>query len=265
MPGIPHKLSGGGSCRVDSATSFMACPEGGNGSTPPEQFVPLRPDGGQTPIQPSEKVLLKSELTGLYCRVSTDPGTGRSQVLCDQPTAATATPLTYTGTGISYNGRPFINDGSGAVYFGNPGAAATGTSLQPVAPAPPTVTSGTAYNLNFGGTCYVESVDSYVKCYNSSSSGKTASEQFVVYTASLVAGALIAPGTTTLIRSVKTGLFCRTIALPTGSTQIQCDVADAAQASACSDTNRSCPSHAVASPTLIDEGARVTLFSAFDR
>ena len=29
--------------------------------TVPEQIVPFRPDGGQTPIQPGEQLLLKSE------------------------------------------------------------------------------------------------------------------------------------------------------------------------------------------------------------
>jgi hypothetical protein len=53
--------------------------------------------------------------------------------------------LTYTATGIRYNGRPFIPDGSSGAYFGEAGAAGPHMGLQPVAPAPATLTSGTAY------------------------------------------------------------------------------------------------------------------------
>jgi hypothetical protein len=52
-------------CRVDSETSYMYCPTpGGNGSSAPEQFVPVRPDGGSSPIAPGQPTFLKSEQTG---------------------------------------------------------------------------------------------------------------------------------------------------------------------------------------------------------
>jgi hypothetical protein len=34
-------------------------------------------------------------------------------MLCDQPTAATGTPLTYTGDGLSYNGIDLVATGPG--------------------------------------------------------------------------------------------------------------------------------------------------------
>jgi hypothetical protein len=231
MPGVPHKILSGGNCRVDSATTYMSCPPG-TGTTQPEQFVPYRPDGGLTPIQTGEQLLLKSEQTGLYCRVVSNAATGKRQVICDQPTLATATPLTYTATGFSYNGSPLITDANGGAYLGAPGSTGTHISLKPVTPALSTLTSGSSYNLNLGaGTCYIQSVDTYVVCPSTSTSGKNSSEQFVIYSASQVTGAVISSGSPTLIRSVRTGLFCRSVTLPSGQRQIMCDVADAAQAS----------------------------------
>jgi hypothetical protein len=231
MPGVPHTISGAGSCRVDSSTTYMACPPGGTGTALPEQFVPYRPDGGLTPIQGGEQLLLKSEQTGLYCRVVSDAPTP-GLILCDQPTPATATPLTYTAAGLTYGGRPLITDAGAGAYFGAPGSGGGITSLKPVASALPTLTSGSSYNLNLGsGTCYVQGVDTYVVCPSSSTSGKNDSEQFLVYSVSLSAGATISSGSPTLIRSVRTGLFCRSVTLPTGERHIKCDVADAAQAS----------------------------------
>jgi hypothetical protein len=232
MPGVPHEMLTSGNCRVDSATTYLSCPPGGTGTTLPEQFVPYRPDGGLTPIQTGEELLLKSEQTGLYCRVVSDTATGKSQILCDQPTPATATPLTYTATGFSYNGRPLITDANGGAYLGAPGGTGTHISLRPVTPALSTLTSGSSYNLNLGsGTCYIQSVETYVVCPSTSTSGKNSSEQFVIYSANQVTGAVISSGSPTLIRSVRTGLFCRSVTLPGGQRQIMCDVADAAQAS----------------------------------
>ena len=44
--------------------------------------------------------------------ISTLPGStqaaGTQGMVCDQPTAATATVMTYTGSGLSYNGIPLV-------------------------------------------------------------------------------------------------------------------------------------------------------------
>jgi hypothetical protein len=62
---VPNYIAGNGVCRVDSATSYVYCPNpGGNGSSPAEQFIPVRPDGGSSPIAPGQPTYLKSELTG---------------------------------------------------------------------------------------------------------------------------------------------------------------------------------------------------------
>jgi hypothetical protein len=209
----------------------MACPAGGDGTTLPERFVPSRPDGGQTPIQPGEPVLLRSEQTGLYCLVVA--AGSRSQVQCDQPSPASATPLTYTGTGVSYNGRPFINPGSGAaVYFGNLGEAPAAAQFRPALSSGPALVSGGVFNLDAGGVCRVDNTTSYVYCADAgSTSGKSPNEQFAVFHSLSMPGTVIAPGTYTLIKSVLTGAYCRAVAAPgTGKTQIKCDLSDAAQA-----------------------------------
>jgi hypothetical protein len=65
IPGMPNKIAGGGICRIDSTASYVYCPTpGGNGSTAPEQFVPVRPDGGSDPIVPGQPTFLKSKETG---------------------------------------------------------------------------------------------------------------------------------------------------------------------------------------------------------
>ena len=68
-----------------------------------------------TPIQPGETTQLKNTQTGKYCRLTqlpagyVSPTTCNTQgVICDQDTIATATILTYTGSGLSYNGVPLV-------------------------------------------------------------------------------------------------------------------------------------------------------------
>ncbi len=53
--------------------------------------------------------------TGQFCRltdISMLPGStqaaGTQGMVCDQPTATTATVMTYTGSGLAYNGTPLV-------------------------------------------------------------------------------------------------------------------------------------------------------------
>jgi hypothetical protein len=62
---VPNLINGTGVCRVDSTTSYVYCPSpGGLATTPAEQFIPVRPDGGSAPIAPGQPTYLKSVLTG---------------------------------------------------------------------------------------------------------------------------------------------------------------------------------------------------------
>jgi hypothetical protein len=124
---MPYNIEALGNCQVAGPASRMTCPLAGDGSTAPEQFISARPDGGTDPILPGQPMQLQSVQTGLWCRV-----VALGEIACDQPTAATAATLTYTGTGMSYNGAPFVNPGGGKpAYFGAPGTSATSATFLP--------------------------------------------------------------------------------------------------------------------------------------
>ena len=129
--------------RNDNLTNFAYVgPEDGI-TQPPEVYMAYRPSSptNTTPIQPGETTQLMNMQTGKYCRIAQLPanyplnkpgsrpqrtpssvssaGSGRhllqvpsscitQGVLCDQDTIATASILTYTGTGMSYNGIPLV-------------------------------------------------------------------------------------------------------------------------------------------------------------
>ncbi len=59
---MPYNVGGPGTCRVDFTANYMHCPDPGtgDGTKPPEQFIPIRPDGTSDPIQPGEPMYWKS-------------------------------------------------------------------------------------------------------------------------------------------------------------------------------------------------------------
>ncbi len=77
--------------------------------------------------------------TGQFCRltdISTLPGStqaaGTQGMVCDQPTATTATVMTYTGSGLAYNGTPLV-----AVSPGQPLVLTNSTSVPDTLTFPP--------------------------------------------------------------------------------------------------------------------------------
>ena len=95
--------------RTDSSTSPTAVGTG-DGSTPPESYTAVDPNNpsSTTPLAPNSPVQLRSTQTGQWCRLAplpadSDPCTTQG-LLCDQPTASTATSLTWSGNGLQYNG-----------------------------------------------------------------------------------------------------------------------------------------------------------------
>ena len=110
------QTSSGTYVRSDNGSS-PAYATAGSGETAPEQYLAYDPanPASTDPIQPGDTTILKSVETGQYCRLAPSPANSTQLVvLCDQPTAATATPLTYTGSGLSYNGVPLVATGPGA-------------------------------------------------------------------------------------------------------------------------------------------------------
>ena len=101
--------------RTDNTSSF-AYPGTGNGTTPPEEFTAyLASNTSQrSPIEPGQATLIQSTQTGMWCRLAPLPSnTTQIGMVCDQPTSATATPLTYTGDGLAYNGVQLVSPGPG--------------------------------------------------------------------------------------------------------------------------------------------------------
>lgn len=67
-----------------------------------------------------------------------------------------------------------------------------------------------------------------VYCPADGSDGSSAGEQFTFLSTSLPPGTTLAPGSPMLIKSVKTGMFCRAVTGSDGLTKIKCDVSQAA-------------------------------------
>ena len=133
--------SNGNPVRNDNLTNFAYVGPNDNQAQPPEVYNAYRPANPADPtlIQPGETTQLRNVQTGKYCRLAQLPSTypmaaarltkstGNSAgitakrglmqapsscatqgVICDQDTIATATILTYTGSGLSYNGVPLV-------------------------------------------------------------------------------------------------------------------------------------------------------------
>jgi hypothetical protein len=98
----------------------------GTGGTAPEQYLAFHPDNlnSTSPIEPYDTAVLRSVETGLWCRLAPlTSNTTQIGMICDQPTAATGTTLTYTGDGLSsalYQG---------AAHAGCPGHGGCTTAL----------------------------------------------------------------------------------------------------------------------------------------
>ena len=110
-------ITGSGSyVRTDNATS-PATSGTGTGSTAPEQYSAYVPGNvnSTSPILPGQPTIIKSVQTGLYCRLAPlASNVTKLVMLCDQASAASASNLTYTGGGLSYNGVPLVSTGGGA-------------------------------------------------------------------------------------------------------------------------------------------------------
>jgi hypothetical protein len=122
----------GGSCRVDTLTSYMTC--GGSAQNDDaEQFAafPAAATGWEAgqELASGSQIVLKSIKTGKWCRM-VDVG-GRQQVKCDQDSADGASALGLTPNGLSFQGQAFATDGAGTVHLAPPGTAGLPSSLKP--------------------------------------------------------------------------------------------------------------------------------------
>jgi hypothetical protein len=84
------------------------------GSTAAEQFTLALPPGTPgTTIFPGNASILRSVLTGKYCKLVQWRTDGTQVVVCDQVDPGLATVLTYTGNGLAYKGLPLVALGPG--------------------------------------------------------------------------------------------------------------------------------------------------------
>lgn len=71
--------------------------------------------GSSVPIQPGETAILQNQQTGQYCQLRGLPSNSSQMgMFCDQPTPSTATVMTYTGSGLSYQSQPLVATGPNA-------------------------------------------------------------------------------------------------------------------------------------------------------
>lgn len=117
QPNTPlNIISPAGSYVRTDNTSSPATAGSGSGGTEPEQYLAFHPDslGSTSPIEPYQTAVLQSVETGLWCRLA-PLSSNQTQIgmVCDQATAATGTPLTYTGDGLRYHGVDLVSSGPG--------------------------------------------------------------------------------------------------------------------------------------------------------
>ena len=103
----------GNPVRNDNLTNY-AYVGSGNGTTPPEMFLAYHAGNtsDKNPIEPGQTTLLQNAETGMWCQLRPLPSnTSQIGMICDQPTSATATVMTYTGDGLAYNGERLVATG----------------------------------------------------------------------------------------------------------------------------------------------------------
>ena len=100
---------------MDNATGFLSVSNSSTaGTSASSAFVALDPAnlGSTTPLSPGSSVVLYSTETGAYCRVADMPADSNpcttQSLVCDAPTSAGASTLTWTGSGLSYQGTPLV-------------------------------------------------------------------------------------------------------------------------------------------------------------
>jgi hypothetical protein len=105
----------GNPVRNDNLTNY-AYVGSGNGTTPPEMFLAYHAGNtsDKNPIEPGQTTLLQNAETGMWCQLRPLPSnTSQIGMICDQPTPDTATVMTYTGSGLAYNGVDLVASGPG--------------------------------------------------------------------------------------------------------------------------------------------------------
>jgi hypothetical protein len=134
-PGLPITIqTEDGYLSVPNTATAMFPNATATGNSPAEQFVLTPATGSSTaPVLPGTSTVVQSVATGLYCRVVPDT----QEIKCDQATPATATPMTYTGSGLVYNGLLL-----GTSASGQPATFSSTAAIDPSSSGPDTSIAG---------------------------------------------------------------------------------------------------------------------------
>jgi hypothetical protein len=140
-PALPVSFNtGDGYLSVPNTATAMFTNATGTGNSPAEQFILTPATGSSTaPVLPGTTTIVQSVATGMYCRVVPGTTATSQEIKCDQPTTATATPMTYTGSGLVYNGLLLGTNGPG-----KPATFNSGTAVNPTSPGTNTTVTGPA-------------------------------------------------------------------------------------------------------------------------
>lgn len=112
---IPLRIKSAGAYVRTDSTPGAATAGNGDGSSLAEQYVAYNPGNlaSSDPVQLGQTAILRSRLTGKFCKLTLLPGSSQQGMVCDQDSEATATVFTYTGIGLSYNNQPLVAGGPG--------------------------------------------------------------------------------------------------------------------------------------------------------
>jgi hypothetical protein len=200
------------------------------------------------PLAPGASTIIKSEETGKFCRlVPTTASANRAPrnstirpsytpvaappgsmlvMLCDVTDPALATPMTYTSSGLVYDGQQILPIGPGGSMVVVPSGTGS-TTTTPITPAGPVVKPGLPITIQTEDG-YLSVPNTATAMFpNATATGNSPAEQFVLTPATGSSTAPVLPGTSTVVQSVATGLYCRVVP---DTQEIKCDQATPATA-----------------------------------
>jgi hypothetical protein len=137
-------------------------------------------------------------------------------VLCDQDTSGSATPLTYTGNGLEFQGIPLVADGPGlSLVLGAatpPNSPPTRLSF-PLAPTlPPLLINSPLNILDLASGYPIRDDNTSFPAYLGSGDGTTPPEQFLAFGIASDIQSIL-PGSPGVLKNQQTAQYCRIIDL----------------------------------------------------
>jgi hypothetical protein len=186
------------------------------------------------PLAPGATTIIKSAQTGQFCRLVPATSTSNTSptlvMVCDVTDPSQATPLTYTSTGLTYNGQSILPVGPGGQLAVLPPGSTTAPQIgtpagwAPATPAGPAIAPGRPFNIQTSSGYVSVGPGGAPLFTNNSSTGQSLAEQFTLQHISNSSGPIY-PGNYTYIKSELTGKYCRLVpGTAPGSQVVVCDL-----------------------------------------